>query len=130
MLQCFYVLQNEDVKNSLNGCHSEVKVAFAFCRRRRLQLFRSTSRCQLSNIMELQVATRILVDAARRTKLLSEAYAVRQASLAKPGDIAGWQIARLLREAVTNVDADLAEVALQKYWAEVKAAAGPVEECA
>ena len=57
------------------------------------------------------------MDADRRFRLARDAHHLRQASLDRPGNLEGWQIARLLREATTSAEADEAERRLRKYQA-------------
>jgi hypothetical protein len=60
-----------------------------------------------------------LAPGRRLSALRSNAYQVRQFSLGAKGDLEGWQIARLMRDAVTLPQVNTAERRL-KVWLQIR----------
>lgn len=60
-----------------------------------------------------------LAPGRRLSELRSNAYQVRQFSLGAKGDLEGWQIARLMRDAVTLPQINTVERRL-KVWLQIR----------
>jgi hypothetical protein len=60
----------------------------------------------------------INIDPARKIHLCKIAQETRDLSTGMQGDIEGWRVSRLLRDAVTTAQADQAETRLSMWRAE------------
>lgn len=56
------------------------------------------------------------IDPARKARLLDLSAKTRQMALERDGDVEGWHIARMLREASTISQADEAELRWQAHY--------------
>ncbi|MDB5501636.1 MAG: hypothetical protein JWR89_1538 [Tardiphaga sp.] len=56
-----------------------------------------------------------LAKSARLQRLHGLAYQVRKVAVGRPGDLDGWRISRLLRDAITPAEADEAERQLRTW---------------